>query len=90
VCRDVAAQAALYQESVRDAAELADTTGVEAGQVGCVGVVGWLWSVHVCDGVAAGFHCQRSCSATISNLKNFNRSSITRAAPAPGRRGRWS
>ncbi|KAI8468855.1 MAG: dynein heavy chain, N-terminal region 2-domain-containing protein [Monoraphidium minutum] len=32
VCRDVQAQAALYQESVRDEAELADTTGVELGQ----------------------------------------------------------
>lgn len=33
VCREVQAQAALYQESVRDEAELADTTGVELGQV---------------------------------------------------------
>jgi hypothetical protein len=39
VCREVQAQAALYQESVRDEAELADTTGVELGQVcNCVRV----------------------------------------------------
>lgn len=33
VCREVAATAALYQESIRDPSELADTTGVELG--GC-------------------------------------------------------
>lgn len=29
LCRDVQAQAVLYQESIRDASELEDTTGVE-------------------------------------------------------------
>ncbi len=33
VCKEVAKQAALYQESIRDAAELQDTTGVELTQV---------------------------------------------------------
>jgi hypothetical protein len=40
VTKEVQAQAALYQESVRDAAELADTTGVELGQVR-PGLGGW-------------------------------------------------
>jgi dynein heavy chain len=32
VCREVQQQAALYQESIRDASELEDTTGVELFQ----------------------------------------------------------
>lgn len=34
VCKEVQRQARLYQESVRDQAELDDTTGVELIQVG--------------------------------------------------------
>lgn len=37
LCKDVQAQAVLYQESIRDASELEDTTGVELFQGGAGG-----------------------------------------------------
>lgn len=75
LCKDVQAQAVLYQESIRNASELEDTTGVElyptaAGgkarpmvvikQVGQVGCVGAAWNLRVPH--AAHRTCKKLCS----------------------------